>query len=96
MVLAMKEAHVYHDLSHTFLYGVKSEDDAFYQEEMKALHDADLLVFNQFYSNDEKPYATTGRVTSWITPENVVHFQEFYICGSPAMVKDAREKLEAL
>jgi ferredoxin-NADP reductase len=23
-------------------------------------------------------------------------FEEFYICGSPAMVKSAREKLEAL
>ena len=59
MVLAMKEAHIYHDYSHTFLYGVKSEKDAFYQEEMKILHDADLLEFKQYYSADIKPYAMT-------------------------------------
>jgi NAD(P)H-flavin reductase len=35
-------------------------------------------------------------VTDWITEENIASFQEFYICGSPAMVKSAREKLEAL
>jgi ferredoxin-NADP reductase len=35
-------------------------------------------------------------VIDWITPENIAEYQEFYLCGSPAMVKSAREKLEAL
>jgi ferredoxin-NADP reductase len=26
----------------------------------------------------------------------IKQFEEFYLCGSPAMVKDAREKLEKL
>jgi ferredoxin-NADP reductase len=35
-------------------------------------------------------------VTDWIVPENISSYEEFYLCGSPAMVKSAREKLEAL
>lgn len=96
MVLAMRDNWGYHDLPHVFLYGVKNEWDAFYQQEMQELHDADMLEFRQYYSEDEKSYATTGYVTTWITPENVKNFQEYYICGSPAMVKDARNKLEEL
>ncbi len=96
MVLAMKESGIYHDLSHVFLYGVKDEGDAFYQDEMQVLHDTDMLEFRQYYSEDDKTYATTGYVTSWITPENVKNFNEYYICGSPAMVKDAREMLEGV
>jgi NAD(P)H-flavin reductase len=37
-----------------------------------------------------------GYVTDWITPESIVPYSEFYICGSPAMVKGAREKLDTL
>jgi ferredoxin-NADP reductase len=35
-------------------------------------------------------------VIDWITPENTREYNEFYLCGSPIMVKSAREKLEAL
>jgi len=35
-------------------------------------------------------------VTDWITAENIADFDEFYLCGSPVMVKSAREKLEML
>lgn len=35
-------------------------------------------------------------MTDWITSENISKYEEFYICGSPAMVKGAREKLEEL
>jgi NAD(P)H-flavin reductase len=37
-----------------------------------------------------------GYVTDAITPSLIEQHQEFYICGSPAMVKDARERLESL
>ena len=37
-----------------------------------------------------------GHVTAWITPENITSIEEFYLCGSPAMVKDARVRLEEL
>jgi NAD(P)H-flavin reductase len=33
-------------------------------------------------------------VTDFLAPENLGPYKEFYLCGSPAMVKDAREKLE--
>ena len=38
----------------------------------------------------------TGHVTAWITLENIAGIEEFYLCGSPAMVKDARTRLEEL
>lgn len=95
MVLHMRQLWTFHE-PHVFLYGVKDLGDAFYQQQMQELHDADMLDFRQYFSADSQPNATTGYVTSWITPDNVREFQEFYICGSPAMVKDAREKLEAL
>lgn len=95
MVLHMRARESFTN-SHIFLYGVKSVQDAFYDLEMKELHESGILDFRQYFSADSQSYATTGYVTSWITPENVRDFQEFYICGSPAMVKDARDKLEAL
>jgi NAD(P)H-flavin reductase len=96
MVLAMKEDGSYHDFPHMFLYGVKGERDAFYRDEMKILHDEDMLEFRQYYSEESSPHAIKGYVTSWIDNSNTQNFQEYYICGSPAMVKDARAKLEEL
>lgn len=79
-----------------FLYGVREERDFFYLEEMsifKERLDLDLLPY---LSRDDKEYATRGYVTDWIKEENIMPYEEFYLCGSPTMVKDAREKLEIL
>ena len=79
-----------------FLYGVREEKDSFYLEEMRQIWTKLQCDFYPFLSADTRDYATTGHVTDWIIEENIWAFQEFYICGSPAMVKSAREKLEAL
>jgi NAD(P)H-flavin reductase len=79
-----------------FLYGVREQKDSFYREEMKELSQELSLSYYPFLSGDSQEYATSGYVTDWITEENIASFQEFYICGSPAMVKSAREKLETL
>jgi NAD(P)H-flavin reductase len=57
----------------------------------------------QYYSREENfeemsknHESRTGYVTDWITPESIVQYEEYYLCGSPAMVKSAREKLESL
>lgn len=47
-----------------------------------------------FLSQEESENTTFGRVTDFITKDNVGDYGEFYLCGSPAMVKDARTRLE--
>ncbi len=49
-----------------------------------------------YLSREESADYEYGYVTKWLTAENVSNFEEFYICGSPEMVKDARAKLAEL
>jgi NAD(P)H-flavin reductase len=52
--------------------------------------------YQTYLSREDKVWRNRGYVIDWIVPENISSYQEFYLCGSPAMVKSAREKLEAL
>lgn len=79
-----------------FLYGVREEQDFFYLNEMNLLKKTLDLSFLPYLSREDQDYATRGYVTDWIVGENIAPYQEFYLCGSPTMVKDAREKLETL
>ena len=81
-----------------FLFGVRAKEDVFYQDMLENIvKDCPDFSFDQYLSRDELPGCTKGYVTDFLDhPEQVRLFQEFYICGSPAMVKDARMKLEAL
>lgn len=79
-----------------FLYGVREECDFFYLEEMNAFKEKLDLTLLPYLSRDDQEYATRGYVTDWINQENITPYEEFYLCGSPTMVKDAREKLETL
>lgn len=89
-----------------FVFGVRSLVDAFYHREVSDI----WAGFSDFeyvrYFSRESDLASlvppgsshdqSGYVTDWITSDNIWQYQEFYICGSPAMVKSAREKLELL
>ncbi len=81
--------------------------DIFYENEIIRLnsHFWDFKYFQYFSresniaeptTKNQKPTTLQGYVTDWITPENISKYEEFYLCGSPAMVKDARAKLEIL
>ena len=81
----------------TFLFGVRTENDIFYKtelEELRSFHENFSPIF--FLSREEKAWYKHGYVTDWITRENIGEFDVFYICGSPEMVRSAREKLENL
>lgn len=77
--------------------------DNFYEEEIAELgKQFEQFQHIQYFSretdfSEENPTAKAlnGYVTDWIIPENITSYEEFYLCGSPAMVKNAREKLEA-
>jgi ferredoxin-NADP reductase len=90
----------------TFVFGVRNIEDSFYDTEIMGLSEwfSDFQSVSYFSraldlsTKIQKPKAKnlSGYVTDWITTENIAPYAEFYICGSPAMVKSAREKLEAL
>ena len=82
-----------------FIFGVRNFADSFYEEEILKLGERfENFEYVQYFSREETMSSRQqkGYVTDWITPEHIESYQEFYLCGSPAMVKSAREKLEAL
>ncbi len=82
-----------------FIFGVRSHEDSFYWQEIQELQAWQKdFKYIPYFSREPNltPNENQGYVTDWITNENIAPYQEFYICGSPAMVKNAREKLEKL
>lgn len=83
-----------------FIFGVRHKNDSFYTTEMQALQKKHPnFSYHAYFSQEHQlseAHECTGYVTDWITPENIAPYQEFYICGSPAMVKDAKDRLDAL
>ncbi len=89
-----------------FIFGVRNFTDGFYEEEILSLWETfDAFEYIQYFSRESDfqrfqasnlPTFQQWYVTDWITPEHMSHYEEYYICGSPAMVKSAREKLEFL
>ncbi len=80
-----------------FVFGVRSPDDVFYQDEVRTIGARfSEFVVQEYLSRSESPGFRKGYVTDFLTPETASQFEEFYLCGSPAMVKSAREKLAEL
>jgi NAD(P)H-flavin reductase len=81
----------------SFIFWVRSIEDIFYVEDIEQFASRfSYFEYKHFLSRDEKEWYQKWYVTDWITSENVEKYSEFYICGSPVMVKDARAKLEWL
>lgn len=79
-----------------YLFGIRTEADIFYIEELNRIKkEYPLFDYRIYLSQEDSETTVRGRVTDFLTTENVSSYGEFYLCGSPAMVKDAREKLEA-
>lgn len=77
-----------------FLFGVRNNEDIFYVDEFARLaNDHSVFSFTQYLSKDITDTTQHWYVTDGLTQEYVSQFQEFYICGSPAMVKSSREIL---
>ncbi len=89
-----------------FHFWVRSERDTFYTNELLNLVETMTgFEYIQYLSRPEsqpanlpisKPATLQGYVTDWITEANIRDYSEFYICGSPAMVESARNKLTSL
>ncbi|MDD5377156.1 MAG: FAD-dependent oxidoreductase [Candidatus Gracilibacteria bacterium] len=80
-----------------FLFGVRTLSDVFYIDELNRMKsEYPMFDYQIFLSREDSEIAIHGRVTDFLVPENIAPYEEFYLCGSPAMVKEAREKLEKL
>lgn len=80
-----------------FVFGVRNDADMFYQNELARLSQThDSFAFTQYLSQGSAEGTKKGYVSDMLTPEYVANFQEFYICGSPVMVKGVRELLTGL
>ncbi|MDD2891460.1 MAG: FAD-dependent oxidoreductase [Candidatus Gracilibacteria bacterium] len=79
-----------------YIFGVRTTSDIFYIDELNRMKEVyPSFDYRIYLSQEDSENTTRGRVTDFLTKENVSAYGEFYICGSPAMVKDARERLEA-
>jgi ferredoxin-NADP reductase len=87
-----------------FIFGVRHFADSFYVREIGELGQKfQEFSYRQYFSRETELSGNStdisqnqGYVIDWITADNIASYEEFYLCGSPAMVKSAREKLEAL
>jgi NAD(P)H-flavin reductase len=69
----------------------------FYQEELSEIQKKMRSLDIEIYLSQEKtPETKHGYVTESITQELVDSYEYFCLCGSPAMVSSAREKLAHL
>lgn len=101
-MLDVKKILNFEEQSLAFIFWVRSFSDSFYEAEIKKFG-ANFTHFEYvpYFSRETDFTASSsqwknGYVTDWITQENIVSYEEFYLCGSPAMVKSAREKLTSL
>ncbi|HRI36002.1 MAG TPA: hypothetical protein PK765_02840 [bacterium] len=68
--------------------------DVFYREELSLLEKAYPNFCTHYYlSREDNPGYERGYVTDTITETLTGVYKEYYLCGSPAMVKDARARL---
>lgn len=78
-----------------YIFGIRTAADIFYIDELNRMKQAyPLFDYKIYLSQDDAENTTRGRVTDFLKAENLAPYGEFYMCGSPAMVKEAREKLE--
>ena len=81
----------------SFIFWVREEEDTFYEQEIQEVGRwFQNFEYIQYISRPKNPESHQWYVTDWITPENIWNYEEYYLCGSPAMVASAREKLGEL
>jgi NAD(P)H-flavin reductase len=82
-----------------FVFWERSIENVFYQEEIQELRRKyNKLDFKIYLSREvsESIEYYRWRVTDYITNKNIEWFDEFYLCGSPTMVEEVKEKLSEL
>lgn len=81
-----------------FIFGVREQRDSFYLAKLNQIQEQyPNFSFNLYLSREDVSWFARGYVTDFLKNSEIINqFSEFYLCGSPAMVGDARAKLEEL
>lgn len=80
-----------------FIFWVRELQDVFFSSEIQDIGSRfQNFEYTTYLSREDYAGYMRWYVTDWITQKNISNYQEFYLCGSPAMVKSSREKLETL
>nr|MDD3719793.1 FAD-dependent oxidoreductase [Candidatus Gracilibacteria bacterium] len=76
------------------LFGLRTDEDIFYEDTLiKMKNNNSNFDFEYYISREHDLHHKFGRVTDFITKENIADFEEFYICGNPYMIDDSIQKL---
>lgn len=95
MIRALEESKP--GMKSQFIFGIRKQKDSFYLKELERIKSVyPLFNYHIYLSQEDSIETIRGRVTDFLTRENIVSYEEFYLCGSPAMVGDARARLEEL
>lgn len=79
------------------VFWVREKKDVFMIEELnKIQQEKGSFSYNIYISREQTPEYNMGRITEFITLENIAWYEEFYLCGSHAMVVEAHKKLVEL
>lgn len=81
----------------TLLFGVRNEEEVFFEDKFKKLEKSDkfkYLICLSGVSDGLKPRHYPGRVTFCLT-EYLNESTDFYLCGNTAMIRDATEVINA-
>lgn len=80
-----------------FIFWVRFLEDVFYEEILKNFTNKySNFTYWLYLSREDSENYYRWYVTDYFSIENISNYEEFYICGSPQMVIDARNKLENL
>lgn len=76
------------------IFWVRTNDDLFYIDELKNLkNNYSNFNFKIYLSRWDWIEFEKWYITDYLTQENLVNFQEYYICWIPSMIKTAKEIL---
>lgn len=84
------------DCQMKFIFWVREKRDMFYEQELRELSEGNSnFSYDLCLTQENISGYHFGRITSKVDENLVKNYEEFYICGSPAMVDDMVQKLQS-
>lgn len=79
------------------IFWVRTLSDMFFEQELEEIKEKNpQFSYDLYLTQEQKDWYHFWRITSKITADTILGFEEFYICGSPMMVDDMLEILQSL
>ncbi|MFA5916774.1 MAG: hypothetical protein WC850_00885 [Candidatus Gracilibacteria bacterium] len=79
------------------IFGLKNHLDIFYEDILnKIKKNNSNFDFEYYISREKVGNHINGRVTDFLREENIINFEEFYLCGIPSMIDNSIEILLSL